>query len=84
MKNEFKNFEEYFKLNEELQHQLRSDEEYAQELGLLDCKIIGATVINNGIKFGIMDNSSLLGYTEITIKNGKIDIHTEFVEENEA
>jgi len=81
-----KGWNEYFseknKVNEELQHELGSDEIYASDLGLLNCKIVGATIMGNGIKLDVRDSSSQLGFSEITIKNGKIDISTRFYNQN--
>jgi len=78
-----KGWNEYFnnKLNEDQQEETQN-EIYASELGLNGCKIEGASIIENGIKLDIRDSSSLLGWCNITVKNGKLNIDTEFVDEN--
>jgi len=84
-----KGWNEYFnnKLNEEDDWDEDEEEEveeasqgekYAIELGLLNCEIMGATIMDNGIKLNIRNDRLITGFCEITVKNGKIDIYTKF------
>ena len=77
-----KGWNEYFKINENIQEESPT-EITASELGLMDCKIIGVSVSQDGknIQLQIRDNSSLLGYSNISIKDGKIVIYTKFMDE---
>ena len=86
-----KNWNEYFKLNEEILTQVGDnewqeedeEEDYADRLGLNGCKIIGACDIDGGIKLKLRDGSSELCYVNITIKNGKVNLYKNYEYDND-
>lgn len=76
-----KNWKDYLKMNEDVQEEEEHGSYYDySEPGsnLRGCKIIGFHKINDGVKLDIRDSAGLLGWCIITVKNGQLDINTEF------